>query len=61
MLYRAVIQVVLLFGSDTWVLSVAMESMVEGMHTGFMRKIMGKMVRRKADRTWVTTKADVVK
>ena len=33
---------------------------MEGVHTGFLRKITGKRARRKADGTWVTTKAEVV-
>ena len=32
---------------------------VEETHTGFMRQIIGKPVRRKADGTWVTPKAEV--
>ena len=42
MFYRAVIQAVLLFGSETWILLEAMERKVEGTHTGFLRKIMWK-------------------
>ena len=53
-LYRVVTQVVILFGFKTWVLSAAMERLVEGTHTGFLRQITGKWERRKADKTWST-------
>ena len=42
MFYRAVAQAILLFGSETWVLLVATERIVEVTHTGFLRMIMGK-------------------
>ena len=46
MFYRAVIQLVLLFGADTWLLLAAMEWKAEGTHTGFLRQIMWKRARR---------------
>ena len=36
MFYRTVLQAVLLFGLEYWVLSAAMEKTVEGTHTGFL-------------------------
>ena len=45
-LYSAVIQVVLLFGLDTWILSAAMERTVERTHPRFLRHITGKWARR---------------
>ena len=45
---------VLLFGSESWVLLVAMEKIVEGEHTGFLIQIMGKRSRWNIVRTWVT-------
>ena len=45
MLYRAVVQELLLFGLYYWVLFAAMERMTEGTHTGFMRQIMRKQAR----------------
>ena len=36
MLYREVVQEVLLVGSKSWVLSAAMEMIVDGTHTGFL-------------------------
>ena len=58
--YRLVTQALLLFGSKNWVLLVVMDRMVEGTHTGFMRKIKGKRVWRKTDRTWVIHRKEVV-
>ena len=60
MFYRVVTWVVLTFGLDNWVLLTAMDRMVEGTHTGFLRQIMGNQARRKSDRTWLTPKAEVV-
>ena len=42
MLYRAVVQEILLYGSETWVLSTKKKRKAEGTHTGFLRHIMGK-------------------
>ena len=50
--YRAVIQVLLLFGVETWVILAAMEWKVDGTHTSFLRQIMGKRARRVLDGTW---------
>ena len=59
--YRAVIKAVLLFGVETWVLFMAMEQKVEGTHTGFLRKITGKRVRRLPDVTRETPRAEAVR
>ena len=40
--YLAVIQMVLLFGSESWALSDAMMRAVEGIHVGFLCQITGK-------------------
>ena len=50
--YRVVVLVVLLFGSDTWVLSTVMEKQLSGVHTSFMPKVMGKRSKRRSERTW---------
>ena len=59
-LFRAVTQAVLLFGSETLVLFMAMERTVEGTHTGFLRQITDKRVWWKSDGMWVTPRAEVV-
>ena len=38
----------------------SMEKNVEGSHMGFLRQIMGKRARRIVDRTWETTREEVV-
>ena len=49
--YRAVVQVVLLFGSESWALSEAMIGVVEVTHVGFLRQITGNQARRQVDGT----------
>ena len=61
MLYREVVQAVLLFGLYYWVLSVEMERKVEGAHTGFMIQITEKQAQRKVDRTWDKPRAEEVR
>ena len=55
MFYRVVAQAVLLFGSEMWVLSVAIET-----HTGFLIHIKRKRARWIADGTWEITRVEVV-
>ena len=61
MLYRAVALAVLIFGSETWVLSAEMDRKVEGTHTGFLKNIMRKRARRIADETWEMPGVEVVR
>ena len=42
MLYMEVVQEILLYGPETWVLLAEMERKAEGMHTGLLLHIMGK-------------------
>ena len=39
------VQVVLLFGTDTWVLLAEIIKILEGVHVGFLRKVMINMAR----------------
>ena len=39
---RALVQAIILYGSETWVLFAKMEKKVEGVHTKFLRYITGK-------------------
>ena len=50
--YRAVVQSILLYGSETWVLSASMEKRIEGMHTDFLQMITGKGAKQLEDGTW---------
>ena len=43
--YRTVVQTVLLFGAETWVLLATMTKNTEGVHMGFLRKVTGKTSR----------------
>ena len=40
--YRVVVQEILMYGSDMWVLLEEMENKVEGAHTGLLRQITWK-------------------
>ena len=61
MFYGALVQAVLLYGSDMGVLLAAMEKKVEGAHTGFLRQITGKRAWQIGDGTWETPRAEVVR
>ena len=39
--YQALVQEVLLFGAETWVLTSTMLKKLEGLHVGFLRKVLG--------------------
>ena len=58
--YRAVVQAILLYGLETWVLLEDTEKKVEGIYTGFLWKITGKQAQRLGDRTWETPGAEGV-
>ena len=58
--YWAVVQAVLLFGVETWVLSEAMSRKLEGVHVGFLRQITGKREVRGKDGTWRKVAAEKV-
>ena len=60
MFYREVVQSILLYGSDTWVLLETIEKKVEWEHTGFLRHITGKRSQRIVDGKWETPGAEVV-
>ena len=49
--YVAVVQAILLYGSETWVLSASMEKRIEGTHTEFLRMITGKRENQLEDGT----------
>ena len=50
--YRVVVQGVLLFGSELWVLSEEMVSKVEGTQTWLLLQIKGKRVCKNPYRMW---------
>ena len=59
--YMVAVQAVLLFGSESRFLLVAMKRTVEGTHTGFLQKIMRNRARRRAGGTWFTPVAEEVR
>ena len=59
--YRAVVRAILLYGSETWVLSAAMERNTERVHTGFLLQITGKQARQLRDGTRETPDAEGVR
>ena len=50
--YRAVVQAILLYGSETWALSVSMAKRVEGSYIDLLQMITGKRAKRLGDGTW---------
>ena len=58
--YKAKVQEIILYGSDTWVLSDSMAKRVDGTHTDFLRLITGKRARQLGDDTWETSGAEGV-
>ena len=60
MFYRAVVQAILLYGLETWVLLAEMEKKIEGSHKGFLINIMGKRLWRIGGGKWETTGVEVV-
>ena len=51
MFYRAVLQAVLIFGEETWVLLTEISRKLEGMHVGFLRQVMGQKSKRQREGT----------
>ena len=44
--YWAVVQLVLLFGAETWVLSASMLNNLKGVHVGFLQQVTGMKAQR---------------
>ena len=58
--YCVVVQVVLLFGSETWVLTAAMLQKLEGVHVGFLRQVTGMKAQSLGGDTWIKEGVDRV-
>ena len=54
-------QVVLLIGSQTWILSAKIERKVEGSHMGFLSHITVDRALRKVEGIWETSRAVLVR
>ena len=50
----AVVQAILLYGSETWVLLASMVKRIYGTHTEFLQMITGKRAKQLGDGTWET-------
>ena len=50
--YWAVVQAIILYGSETWVLLASMEKRLEVRHTEFLRMITVKKAKQLGDGTW---------
>ena len=59
-LYRAVVQVVLLFGDETWVLKAAMLKNLKGVHVILLSHVTSMKARRIGDETWIKEGPDRV-
>ena len=58
--YRAVVQAIILYGSETWVLLASMKKRIEETHTEFLQMITGKRAKQLGDGTWETPRAEVI-
>ena len=52
--YRAVVQAIILYRSETWVLWESMAKRIEGTHMEFLRMITGKRAKKLGDGKWET-------
>ena len=53
--FKAVVQVVLPFGSETWVVTPCMGRALGGFQDQVAQRLMGRLLRRKPDRKWKYT------
>ena len=60
MFYGEVVHVVLIFVSESWVLSAEIKRAVVGNHTGFLQQITGKWARSNPEGMWVMLEVAVV-
>ena len=50
--FKAVVQVVLMFGAETWVLTPRMERALSSFQNRFVRRLIGRQLRRRGDGSW---------
>ena len=55
MFYVAVVQAVIIFESETWVLTPRLEKALEGFHHRVVRRMRGMVPKCQRDGTWVYT------
>ena len=59
--FKAVIQVVLLFGVETWVVTPLIDKALRGVQKQVARRLTGKIPRKTTDRTWRYTSEAAVR
>ena len=59
--FKVVVQSVLLFGAETGVVTPCMERVLGGFQYYVARRLMGKIQRRRIDRKWEYTSAEVAR
>ena len=52
-IYLTVVQLVLIYGSETWVLTVRMQRVLVGFHHRVARRMTVRQLRKGRDRFWV--------
>ena len=57
--YRAVVQAVLLFRSETWELSVVNANILKEVHVGFLHQVAEKIAWRQWGRLWKSKGAEI--
>ena len=58
--YRAVVQALLLYGSEMWVLLASMANRIEGTHTELLQIMTWKRTEQLGYGTWETPGAEVI-
>ena len=51
-MYKSIVEAVLLFGAETWVLSKAMETKLQSFHRRCVRALTGQYLTKNPDGTW---------
>ena len=59
--FKAMVQAVLLFRSETWVVTHHMGKSLGSFHAQVARRLMGRLPQRKPDRKWTYTLASMAR
>jgi hypothetical protein len=59
-IYKSIVEAVLLFGAETWVLSKAMETKLQSFHHRCARAIAGRYITKNPDDTWTCPPTDEI-
>jgi exonuclease III len=59
-IYKAVVQAVLLYGSESWVLTQSMEKKLQSFHRRCARYITGQHIRQNPDESWTCPSSEAV-